>query len=234
MNSEDGPSVPNASEFSDRFEKSVAELADAAQGTRQSMAAVVNAASTHARSFRDEIDAIRRANGDLSPSLALAQARAAATPGNAWQAYRAVSSPWSFVVRKTASAFGAEALLVSVTIAHCIAAGAALVATPIVFMFQSDSVRKAETEREREYLRERRIASLACGATLPVSFVVATSRSWCRYAKDDDHGAVAWALGMPILHCTFCYGVSALVAWRHEKLLEDPDYAADADKIVKG
>jgi hypothetical protein len=226
------PSVsrPNAAELSEQVEKSVAELANAARETRENVAAFADSLSAHARSFRDEVDAIRRNSSDVSPSLALAQARAAASPGSVWRAYRVVQAPWSFAVRKAAATFGAEALLVSVTIAHCIAAGAALVATPVVFMVQSDFVRKAETLRERDYQRERRAVSLVCGATLPVSFVVATSNSWRCYAADDDHGAVAWALGAPLLHCTLVYGLSSLLAYRHEN---EPGESSIGDVTTK-
>lgn len=191
----EGSGALSCSELPDRAARGVVELAGAARGLA---------------------DALR---GELRGDAPLA--RAAATPGNAWRAYRAASAPWSFVLRRAASAFGAEALLASVTVAHCVAAGAALVATPVVFMFQSDAVRKATTDAERRYLRERRTAAALCGALLPVSFVVATARSWQRYAHDDDVGALSWAFGVPVLHCAFTYGISALVSWRHTILLEE-------------
>lgn len=125
-------------------------------------------------------------------------------------------------MRRAASAFGAEALLASVTVAHCVAAGAALVTTPVVFMFQTDAVRRARTGAERRYLRERRAAAAVSSAALPVSFVVATTRGWQRYAEDDDVGALSWAFGVPVLHCAFAYGLSAVVSRRHAALLEEP------------
>lgn len=198
----------DGAELPGRAARSYAEIAGAARGLADALRG----------SLRGEDSA------PLARARAGAAAATAASPQDlGWQAYRAASTPWSFAMRRAASAFGAEALLVSVTVAHCVAAGAALVATPVVFMFQSDAVRGARSGAERRYLRERRAAAAVCSAALPVSFVVATSRGWQRYADDDDVGALSWAFGVPVLHCVLTYGVSVLVSWRHEVLLEASD-----------
>jgi hypothetical protein len=192
----------------------VAELAEAARETRHQVAEFADSLSSQARSLRDELDALRRRGAATSPSFALARAQAAGHPSGVWQAYRFVSAPWRFVVRKAASTFGPEVLLASVTLAHCIAAGAALVAAPVVYMVQSDFVARAKTARERKFQQERRLVSLVSVGTIPVSFVVATSNSWRCYAADDEHGAVGWAIGMPILHCSAMYAASFVLARR--------------------
>lgn len=201
----------SAADVADRLRLSVRVASARGQSLKEAL-------SAHASSLRDDLDAWR-ASGHSSASYALAQANVNATPGGLWHAYHFASAPWRFVVNKAAATFGSEVLLVSITLAHCIAAGAALVAAPVVYLIQSECVRRAATEEERRFQRERRIVGVVALGTIPVSFTVATSNSWRCYAADDDHTAVAWVIGVPLLHCSVVYGAMWTMGRRWPGLL---------------
>lgn len=169
-------------------------IRDAGRRASERHQSLSRALSTQAKTLRDDLDAWRSQG---RTSFALANAHA--SQGPLWKFYNTASAPWRAAINRVATACGAEALLVSVSLAHMVAAGAALVAAPVVYMVLSDGVRVAEGEL-RDFLRARRVVAVSGLATIPLSFFVATSNGWRCYGDGNDDAALSWVLGVPLLH----------------------------------